>query len=149
MLNLPFRRAKLIDGKTRDHSKENLDSVPGDLRASESYSSLERPVSESTENVGSLHDPSNTQELVDFNIDTNRKTNRHTNTLRSMIRRKECKVTRVEAVLYDSPCSLSKAICRIEVNCNGETKIGDLGYQEVQEVEGGQEALKRFRPQWG
>jgi hypothetical protein len=133
----------------RDHSKENLDSVSGNLRASESYPSLERPDSESTENVGSPHDPSNIRELVNFNIDTNRKSNRHTNTLRSIIRRKECKIIRVEAVLYDSPCSLSKAICRVEVNCNGETKIGDLEYWEVQEVEGGQEALKRFRPQWG
>jgi hypothetical protein len=54
-----------------------------------------------------------------------------------MIKSEGCKVLNVEVMYYDSLSSTSKVTCRVKVNCNGETKIGDLNYKEVKKLQGG------------
>lgn len=132
--------------KTHDHPQKILKSTPGDLGASESYSCLDPPDGKSSKSDGNIHKPWNITELADFNIDTNRNTNSNSTPLRSMIKREGCKVLKVEAIHYDSLCPPSKVTCRVEVSCNGETKIGNLNHEEVNKLQGGREALERFRP---
>jgi hypothetical protein len=147
MFKLPFGRTKLmLMEKTQDHPQKMLKSTPGDLGASERYSCLDPPDGKSPKSDGNIHNPSHITELADFNIDTNRNKNGNSTPLRLMIKSEGCKVLKVEAMHYDSLSSTSKVTCRVKVNCNGEMKIGDLNHEEVKKLQGGWEALKRFRP---
>lgn len=117
----------MLTKRARSHPKETLDSIPGDLRASNSYSGLDRPDSKSTENVGNLHSKLNIKELVhsnvDLNGDTTRLTRDHGHATLSSIEAQSIQVIKVQGILYGSPPSQYTAKYRAELKCNRETKI--------------------------
>lgn len=151
MLKISFGSAKLLlTKKARGHPKETLDSIQGDLRARNSYSSLDRPNSKSTENVGNLQSLSYIREPVrDTNGDTTGLTIAHHATLnRGCIEAQSMQVIRVQAILYNGPPSQYTAKYRAEIYYNGEMEIRELKYQELKHAEGGREALESFKPSW-
>jgi hypothetical protein len=132
--------------KTQDNPQKMLKSTQGDPGAGERYFCHDPPDGKSSKSDGNIHNRSHITELADFNIDTNRNKNGNSTPLRSMIKSEGCKVLKVEAMHYDSLSSPSKVTCRVMVDCNGKRKIGDLNDEEVKKLQGGWEALERFRP---
>lgn len=125
--------------KARGYPKETLDSTPGHLGASDSYSNLDHPDSNNAENVGNF----------DVNGDTACHTRVHHTTLSSgCMMAQSIQVIRVQGIIYESPPSQYTARYRVELNYNGETKIRELDYQVLKNAEGGREALERFKPSW-
>lgn len=126
----------MLTKKARSYPNETLDSIPGDLSASNSHSSLDGPDRNSAENVGNL----------DVNGDKTGRTRVHHATLSSgCMKAQSIQVIGVQGIIYKSPPSQYTAMYRAELNYNGETKIRELEYQVLKNL-GGREALERFKP---